>query len=278
MSVDTAHVTRPRTGFPFLDAGLDNPRSVLAFAHRGGAFHPGLEGLENTMAAFQHAVDLGYQYLETDVHATKDGHLLAIHDAFLDRVTASRGAISELDRSEVAEALIAGKEQIPAMASLLEQFPDTRFNIDLKSDAAVDPLADLVQSMNAYDRVCIASFVHRRIERFRTLVGKRVATAAAPFDVGLFRFLASTQIIDVLTRQRAAALQIPHRRGGVTILTPGLVARAHALGKHVHVWTVDEPDQMRELLDMGVDGLMTDRTDVLREVLIERGQWMGAPR
>lgn len=278
MSVDTAHVTRPRTGFPFLDAGLDQPGSVLAFAHRGGSFHPELQGLENTVAAFQHAVDLGYQYLETDVHATKDGHLIAIHDAFLDRVTESRGAISEMDRSEVAGALIGGKEQIPEMAMLLEQFPETRFNIDIKSDAAVDPLAELVQSMNAHDRVCIASFVHRRIERFRTLVGKRVATAAAPFDVGLFRFLPSPQIIDTLTRQRAAALQIPHRRGGVTILTPGLVARAHALGKHVHIWTVDEPDEMRDVLDMGVDGLMTDRTDVLREVLIERGQWIGAPR
>jgi len=276
MYVDTAHVTRPRTGFPFLDAGLDQPESVLAFAHRGGAFHPELMGLENTVAAFQHAVDLGYQYLETDVHATKDGHLLAIHDAFLDRVTETKGVVSELERSEIAEALIGGKEQIPAMASLLEQFPETRFNIDLKSDAAVDPLAELVQSMNAYDRVCIASFAHRRIERFRTLVGKRVATAAAPFDVGLFRFLASPQIIDVLTRERAAALQIPYRRGGVTILTPGLVARAHALEKHVHIWIVDDPEQMNEVLDMGVDGLMTDRTDVLREVLIERGQWMGA--
>lgn len=271
-------MTRPRTGFPFLDAGLDQPGSVLAFAHRGGSSHPEIEGLENTAAAFQHAVDLGYQYLETDVHTTKDGELLAIHDAYLDRVTESSGAISDLDRSEVAEALIGGKEQIPLMASLLEQFPETRFNIDIKSDAAVDPLAELIASMNAYDRVCVASFVHRRIERFRILVGKQVATAAAPFDVGLFRFLASPQIIDVLTRQRAAALQIPHRRGGVTILTPGLVARAHALGKHVHIWTVDEPDEMREVLDMGVDGLMTDRTDVLREVLIERGQWMSAPR
>ncbi len=91
MSVDTAHVTRPRTGFPFLDEGLDQAGSVLAFAHRGGAFHPEIEGLENTMAAFQHAVDLGYRYLETDVHVTLDGALLAFHDAVLDRVTQHNG-------------------------------------------------------------------------------------------------------------------------------------------------------------------------------------------
>ena len=278
MSVDTAHVTRPRTGFPFLDQGLDQPGSVLAFAHRGGAFHPEIEGLENTMAAFQHAFDLGYRYLETDVHVTRDGTLLAFHDAVLDRVTGHEGSIADLERAEVAEALIGGREQVPTMTSLFEQFPDARFNIDIKSQAAVAPLAALVDSMDAHDRVCVGSFSERRIKQFRSLVGDRVATAAGPFDVAVFRFLPSTTLVGVLTRSPSAALQVPHRHSRVTIVTPALIARAHTLGKHVHVWTVDDPEQMRDLLDMGVDGLMTDRTDLLREVLIERGQWMGATR
>lgn len=275
-AVDTAHVTRPRTGFSYLDSGLDQPGSVLAFAHRGGAFHPEIEGLENTLAAFQHAVDLGYQYLETDVHATRDDALLAFHDSILDRVTEAKGAIADLAYADVAEAMIGGREQIPTMAALFEQFPEVRFNIDIKSEAAIKPLVDLIAATNAYDRVCVGSFSHRRMRRFRSLLGREVATAAGPAEVALFRFLPSAWLLDSLTRGHAAALQVPHRRGRLTVVNQALVDRAHEAGMHIHVWTVDDPDEMRELLDMGVDGLMTDRTDLLRDVLVERGQWMGA--
>jgi glycerophosphoryl diester phosphodiesterase len=269
-------VTRPRTGFPFLDTVCDQPRTVLAFAHRGGAYHPEIEGLENTRLAFRHAVELGYTYLETDVHATRDGALFAFHDAALDRVTEHRGALADLTAAEVRQALIGGREEIPTMASLLEEFPEVRFNIDIKSDAAVEPLADLVRSTRSHERVCVGSFSQRRIDSFRQLAGGPVATAAGPLEVGLFRVVPAARILDVLVRRGGAVLQIPHRRRGVTILTRGLVRRAHALGLHVHVWTVDDPAHMHELLDLGVDGLMTDRTDLLREVLVDRGQWMGA--
>ena len=271
-------MTRPRTGFPFLDSVLDQPGSVLAFAHRGGAYHPDLEGLENTLTAFRHAVDLGYEYLETDVHVTRDGTLLALHDAALDRVTAHTGRVAELSYAEVAEAVVGEDEKVPTMDSLLEEFPGVRFNIDLKSDAAVPGLAELVRRHGAYDRVCVGSFSDRRTTRFRRLVGDRVATAAGPVDVGLFRFVPAPRIVDALTRGRGAVLQVPHRRGHLTVVTEALVARAHALGRHVHVWVVDEPDHMHELLDLGVDGLMTDRTDLLRDVLVARGQWSGATR
>jgi len=112
-------VTRPRSGHPFLDAGLEQPGSVLAFAHRGGAFHPDLEGLENTLAAFQHAVDLGYRHLETDVHATRDGVLLAFHDTALDRVTSRTGRIEDLRYVDVAAAMIGDREEIPTLQTLL---------------------------------------------------------------------------------------------------------------------------------------------------------------
>ena len=278
MPVDTARVTRPRTGFRYLDAGYEQPGAVVAMAHRGGAYHPGLEGLENTLTAFRHAVDLGYRYLETDVHATRDGTLLAFHDAVLDRVTEHRGQVERLTYAEVAEALIGGREQIPTMASLLEEFPETCFNIDLKADGAVEPLAALVESAQAHDRVCVGSFSQRRIVRFRRLVGPRVATASGPAGVVAFRLLPHARLVRLLARPSGAVLQVPHRRPGITVVTPGFVRRAHALGKHVHVWTVDDPAEMHHLLDLGVDGLITDRTDLLREVLVARGQWMGAPR
>lgn len=271
-------MTRPRTGFPFLDAVRDHPEAVLAFAHRGGAYHPEIEGLENSLAAFKHAVDLGYTYLETDVHATRDGELFAFHDTALDRVTEHRGAVADLTSADVSRALIGGREQIPTMESLLEEFPEVRFNIDIKSDAAVVPLAELVRSTAAQDRICVGSFSRRRITEFRRLVGRRVATSAAPVEAAAFRLLPAARLVDLAVRRGAAALQLPHRRKGLVVVTRGLIRRAHALGLHVHVWTIDEPDQMHELLDLGVDGLMTDRTDLLREVLLERGQWMGETR
>jgi len=277
MSVDNAAVTRPLTGFPFLDAGIDQPGAVLAFAHRGGAHHPEIEGLENTLIAFEHAVALGYTYLETDVHATSEGVLLAFHDTILDRVTDRVGPIAGTSYDVLAGALIGGREPIPRMADLLEHFPRSRFNIDLKAEAAVAPLADLVERTRSHQRVCIGSFSERRLRAFRRLVTRPVATSYGPFGVGLSR-LGPRRLAELVLAGRGDALQVPYRLRGVRVVTERFVERAHTAGRPVHVWTVDSPSDMHALLDLGVDGLMTDRTDLLREVLIDRGQWMGASR
>lgn len=266
-------VPTPRTGFAYLDRLLDCPGTVLAFAHRGGADHPEIEGLENTLAAFDHAIELGYGYLETDVHATRDGILMAFHDSVLDRVTDQKGAIADLTREEVRRALVGGRQTIPTLAELFDAFPDARFNIDIKSDGAVAALADFIAARDAWDRVLVGSFSQRRIDDFRRHTGGRVATSATLREIGLFRFLPSARLAGLLTRGQSAALQVPHRRGRLTVVTAGLVRRAHAAGRHVHVWTIDDADEMNTLLDRGVDGIFTDRTDILRTVLIERGQW-----
>ncbi len=262
-------MSAPRTGFAYLD---DDP-PPLAFAHRGGAEHPELPGLENTLTAFRHAVALGYRYLETDVHATRDGVLLAFHDDVLDRVTDGSGAVGDLTHGEISSLLIGGAEQIPTFADLFAALPDTRFNIDLKSEAAVPLLARFLDEHAAHDRVLVGSFSPRRLSRFRRLTRGRVATSAHPLEVVAFRFLPSGRLADLVTRRRVAALQVPHRQRGLTITTAGLVRRAHAAGKHVHSWTIDDPAEMILLLDRGVDGLMTDRTDILKDVLAQRGQW-----
>jgi glycerophosphoryl diester phosphodiesterase len=267
-------VTSPRTGYAYLDRVLDQPGSVLAFAHRGGAYHPEIEGLENTLAAFRHAAALGYEYLETDVHVTRDGVLLAFHDSVLDRVTDRRGQIAALTHAEVREAMVGGRESVPKLADLFDAFPRARFNIDIKSEGAVSVLADFVAAREAWDRVLVGSFSQRRIARFRDLTHGRVATSATPWEVALFRMIPITRLAARLSGNRFAALQVPHRRGNLTVVTPGFVRRAHAAGKHVHVWTIDAAEEMRELLDRGVDGVFTDRTDTLEAVLIERGQWL----
>ncbi|HEU5037001.1 MAG TPA: glycerophosphodiester phosphodiesterase [Nocardioides sp.] len=260
----------PRTGYAY----LDEPGPVLAFAHRGGAYHPEVEGLENTLAAFRHAAELGYRYLETDAHVTRDGVLLAFHDTVLDRVTDREGEIAALTLAEVREALVGGREAVPTLAELFDAFPDARFNIDLKSDGAVAALADFIAAREAWHRVLVGSFSRRRTAAFRRLTGGRVPTCATPAEIAAFRVLPG-RLARVVTRQRFQAFQVPHRRGPVTIVTPRFVQRAHAAGLHVHTWTIDEAAEMHELLDRGVDGIFTDRTDILRDVLIERGQWKG---
>jgi glycerophosphoryl diester phosphodiesterase len=260
----------PRTGFPYLDRPVADG-AVLAFAHRGGAYHPELEGLENTLAAFRHAAALGYEYLETDVHVTSDGVLLAFHDAVLDRVTDREGEIAGTTYAEVRNALVGGREAVPTLAELFDAFPAARFNIDLKSESAVAALADFVRERDAWDRVLVGSFSGRRTARFRRLTGGRVPTSATPAEIVAFRLLPSARLAARLSR--CAALQIPHRRGRLVVATAGLVRRAHAAGRHVHVWTIDDEAEMDLLLDRGVDGIFTDRTDILRSVLTRRGQW-----
>jgi glycerophosphoryl diester phosphodiesterase len=286
MQVNTARVTAdpspaqgvsPVTGYPYLDAVLDQPGSVIAMAHRGGARHPEIPGTENTVHAFRHAVALGYRYLETDVHTTSDGVLLAFHDSLLDRVTDRLGKLADLTAEEIAPARIMGEHAVPTMAELFEEFPDCRFNIDLKSLSAAAALADLLERTGNQDRVLVGSFSQRRLDDFRHATEGRVATSAAPPEVALFLALPSARAARLATRRRVAALQVPHRRGRLPVVTSALVRRAHAAGAHVHVWTVDEPSEMDELLDLGVDGLITDRTDVLKEVLTRRGQWRDHP-
>jgi glycerophosphoryl diester phosphodiesterase len=259
---------RPVTGFGYLD---DAP-GVIALAHRGGAGHPALRGRENTAEAFAHAAALGYGYFETDVHATRDGEVVVFHDDSLDRVTDGTGAIGTRTAAELREVRIGGTAPIPRLVDLLEQFPRHRFNIDVKAPDAVEPLARLVQRLGAEDRVCVGAFTSQRIDHFRRLTGGRIPTAAAPREVAAF-LAAPGGLARLLTRGRVAVLQVPRRQGPIPVVTRHLVRAAHAARAQVHVWTVDDPAEMEQLLDLGVDGLVSDRTDLLKQVLRSRGVW-----
>lgn len=253
-------------------AYFDQP--FIPLAHRGGALLEANRGRENTLEAFGEAVSLGYRYLETDVHATRDGHLVAFHDAVLDRVTDARGAVADLTMAEVRRARIDGELAIPTLDELLEAFGQARFNIDIKAPGAVEPLVRTLRAHRAEDRVCVGSFGEQRLCRFRRLSGGRVATSAGPLGVA---WTAKVPVLPRLLASPAAAFQVPvaHVVAGrrIQIVTPFLLEAAHRRGKVVHVWTINQADQMRTLLDLGVDGIVTDAVDVLREVLTERGMW-----
>ncbi|RNL79337.1 glycerophosphodiester phosphodiesterase family protein [Nocardioides marmorisolisilvae] len=259
---------RPTTGFAYLDGAAP----VIAFAHRGGAEHPDLIGLENTAHAFRHAVALGYRYLETDVHLTADGRLVAFHDEVLDRMTDAAGPIVTASREVLDGARIAGEHALPLMADLLDEFPEARFNIDLKSPGSGPALIELVEARNAFDRICVGAFSLERMHEFRRLARGRIATAATPVEVVAF-LQPSARLARLLTRGQVSALQVPPQRNGLPIVTASFVRRVHAAGAQVHVWTIDEESEMHRLLDLGVDGIFTDRTDLLKAVLTERGQW-----
>jgi glycerophosphoryl diester phosphodiesterase len=249
-------------------AYLDAP-TPIAFAHRGGA----ADGDENSMAAFTRAVMGGYRFLETDVHATADGVAVVFHDDTLDRMLGRPGRIEDLKLADLRSERIGGEAAVPTLAEVLEEFPDCRLNVDLKADSAVDPTIETIWRCNARDRVLLASFSDRRIRWARRLCGPRQATSLGQREVAALRLgsLHGRGLAGFVPG--AAAAQVPLRYAGLPVVDARFVAHAHRLGMQVHVWTVDDPARMRELLDLGVDGIMTDHIEVLREVLTERGQW-----
>lgn len=243
----------------------------IPFAHQGGAG----EAPENTLAAFEAAWRLGYRHFETDVHATSDGVLVAFHDHRLDRVTDRSGRIGDLPWREVAAARVDG-EPIPRLEDILGSFPGAVVNIDPKHDAAVDPLIATIRRCDALDRVIVGSFSDRRLRRIRRALGPRLCTSAGP--LGVLRLRAAAAGLPV-GAPRVGAAQIPVSTGigpvRVPLATTRVVAAARRAGIQVHIWTVDDADEMARLLDLGVDGIMTDRPRVLRDVLRSRGAWFG---
>jgi glycerophosphoryl diester phosphodiesterase len=282
-------------------AFLDHP-GPLAFAHRGGAAH----GPENSWRAFEHAVGLGYAYLETDVQATADGVLIAFHDRTLDRVTGQPGRVCRLTLKEIAGARIGGTEPIPVLEDVLAAWPDVRFNIDVKDAPAIAPLAGMLRRTNAWDRVCVVSFSASRLRATRRALDRPVCMAASPLGTAMVRLggppaprgsrgphrgrlmrqpaagptaAAARRPVAVAGRppgqlaERLAGTGVRCLQVPVPVATPSFIGRARQLGLQVHVWTVNERPTMEGLLDLGVDGIMTDETVTLREVLIHRGQW-----
>ena len=238
----------------------------LAFAHRGGnEFAP-----ENSFRAFKSAVDIGYKYLETDVHLTKDGFLIAFHDDTLDRVTDKSGLIRDLTLSEVKKAKIAGTDEIPLLSELLNSFTDCFFNIDCKVDETVQPLINLINNKDFINRVCIGSFSQKRINFIRKSLGKDVKTSMGPAEVILSKFLSYTSLG---YNFKSSYTSIPIRRYGINLLDERNINYLKSNNQKVIAWTINDEDQMKMLINIGIDGIMTDNLTLLKKVLIEESLW-----
>jgi glycerophosphoryl diester phosphodiesterase len=248
---------------------LDNDGRPIACAHRGGS----LDGLENSLSAFGRAWEFGYRWFETDARVTADGVLIAMHDPTLDRVTDRSGAVAALPWREVRAARIAGREPVPLLEDVLTGWPAARVVVELKTDESVDPVIDLLRRVDAIERVCVGSFSDRRLARVRAAFGVRLCTSMGPNEVRRLRLAAWGLLPRAAVPRAAACVQLPTHWGRVPLAEPRLLALAHALGLPVQIWTVNQPDEMRRLLDLGVDGILSDDLVALRAVLSERGAW-----
>jgi glycerophosphoryl diester phosphodiesterase len=252
---------------PFLDAP-----GPVAIAHRGGDTPA---GCENTLAAFAHAVDLGFRYLETDVRLSADGVLVCLHDPTLDRVSGDRGPVSERTWSDLRTVRIGGREPVARFDEVLEAFPGTRLVVEPKTDTAVPALVASIRGHQAERRVCVGSFSLPRLRRVRLALGPNGCTSTGPAEARALR-LASLRLRPLRSVPSApSCVQVPISWGRMRVVDRRFVSTAHRLGLPVHVWTVNDAHTMRELLDLGVDGIITDAVASLRAVLEERGAWHG---
>ncbi|MFI5060411.1 MAG: glycerophosphodiester phosphodiesterase [Actinomycetales bacterium] len=236
-------------------------------AHRGLA----TEAPENTLLAFLHALNAGATHLETDVHASADGVAVISHDADLSRVAERAVRVGQLTMAELRRIDLGHGQGFCSLADALDAFPEARYNIDIKDERAALPAARAILDARASGRVLITSFDEKR---------RRAAADALPgvaSSASVIRFLPAILTAKLgltsLTRwplRGLVAVQVPERRGPLTLVTRHTVSVLHAAGVEVHVWTVNDPAQMTRLLDLGVDGLVTDRCDVLKALVNSR--------
>jgi glycerophosphoryl diester phosphodiesterase len=236
-------------------------------AHRGLA----LGHAENTLGAFGAAVAAGAHLLETDIHVSKDGHAIVAHDPNLDRVAKRPGLVSDYTAKELASIDLGHGEGFPTLVELLEKFPEAKFNIDLKTPQVVNPFVDVIRNLRASDRVLVASFDEATRSQATSLLPDAVSSATTSVIInGRLRSWMGLSASGWVIPPEVKALQVPPTYWGMSLVTPSFLRMAHSRDLEVHVWTINDPADMTRLLDMGVDGIVTDRADVAVGIISER--------
>ena len=237
--------------------------NFYGFVHRGGDE----KKTENTLEAFQYSSDLGVTFMETDVQFTKDGEGVVFHDIDLKRIAGLEKKISELSLKEIKSIDLIGGGKIPTLDDLLSSFKNLRFNIDIKVDSAVEKTVDIIKSHDALNRTCLAAFSSKRLNRIRNLAGKDACTSMGQLEVSKLIMRSWGLPFD---KQLGMCAQVPTVQWGIPVVTEAFIDEAHRQDKLVHVWTIDDPEEMRNLIKKSVDGLMTDKPSILKKVLIEQ--------
>lgn len=237
-----------------------------ALAHRGG----GKEEFENSPRAFRHAMALGYQVIETDIQVSAEGTIYIFHDDTLDRTTTATGMFRDKTDAELAAITLANGEPIPRLQDMLEACPGVAFNIDVKTDDGIDPIADFLNTHGHHDRVCLASFSSTRLDRIRRKLTTPCAMSGGQRDV-LRLYLGSFGL--PMGRPDVVAAQVPVSAYGLTIITPRFLRHCRKLGIAVHVWTIDDAAELTRLIRLGVNGIVTDCPTRLKAIATTEGVW-----
>ena len=224
------------------------------FVHRGDTSI----FLENTIEAFQSAISLGYQYLETDLRETSDGKIITFHDPNLKRITGANITISETKFSDIRMRRLPSRETIPTIDELLEEFPDSFINMDLKVNQIEEKVLKKINSHNALERVCLGSFNSKTIKKINSLEPK-ILTSMGISQVIMYKFFQKKNL--------SKLIQIPTHWKGIKVITKKFIDRLHNDGLKVHVWTINKETEMQSLIDLGVDGIMTDNASGLIKVM-----------
>ena len=267
--------SKPAENHPYYAENLNYP---LVIAHQGGDnLWPG-----NTLFAMQQAAELGVDVLEMDLHITKDGILVLIHDETVDDTTDGTGEVEVMTLDEIKQ-LDAGYDwspdsgtsfpfrdqgiTIPTLEKIFQTFPDYRMTIEIKktNGSMADPFCNLIRQYEMQDQIVVASFYDERMDEFRQ-VCPEVATSSAKQETTTFVLLTKV-FLGRLYSPKFHSLQVPKESSGITVMTPSFVRAAHERGLAVEPWTIDDPDEMRQYIEWGVDGIMTDRPDLMLEVL-----------
>ena len=228
-------------------------------AHRGG----GDERFENSIAAFTHAVSLGYDVIETDIQVSRDGTIYIFHDDDLDRTTTGHGAFHDKTDAELSQITLNNGEPIPTLSQMLEAVSGVILNIDVKADSGIRPIADYLNTHQCHDRICLAGFSTKRMTAIRQLLHKPCSFSGGQADI-LRLYLGSFGL--PMGRPDIIAAQVPVKAFGLNVVTPRFIRHCRRLGIAVHVWTIDDAHEMQRLIDMGVDGIVTDNPTRLKEV------------
>ena len=241
-----------------------SPALPRVFAHRGLA----LEAPENTLLAFAKAVSAGAQYIEIDVHGSHDGVAAVAHDPDLKRVAGRSVSIAQLTMSELRRVDLCDGQGFCSLAEALDTFPETRFNIDVKAADAVPGTIAAITAAGAIDRVLVSSFSDRRRRAaVAGLAGVASSASARSFVAALLAGKVGAQALVDRALRGLVAVQVPERALGLAVTTERMIQQLHDAGVEIHVWTVNNPARMRQLLDLGVDGIVTDRADLALEVV-----------
>ena len=232
----------------------------FGFIHRGGA----KEATENTLEAFQHSADMGFKFMETDIQGTKDGEVVIFHDHDLSRMADINKEIKELTYKEIKQIELVGGGRIPSLNELLTSFPNLRFNIDFKTFNTIEKGVEIIKENKAISRVCLASFSSSRLKKIRKLAGPDCCSSMSQLEV-VYQLMKSINLPSPQVNGFCA--QVPTSQWGIPIVTRRFIDYAHKKNKFVHVWTIDTESEMEKLIELGVDGLMTDRPSVLYRVM-----------